>query len=299
MRILVIGSKGFIGSHVCHFYGLRQGYEVWGCDVVTDYATENYFQIDATTADYEPVFTEQLYDVCINCSGAASVPDSFVHPSRDFLLNVVNVQRMLDAIRKHNPSCKFVNLSSAAVYGNPSSIPTKESDFVHPLSPYGWHKLYAENVCKEYHTIYKLSTCSLRIFSAYGQGLQKQIFWDWYQKIRKNETMILWGTGNESRDFIFINDIVFAIQCVVEKAPFEAEVINIANGEEIYISEAIEIFKKYSGEEFQFTFNNVVRQGDPIRWCADISLLKSFGYQPRTRFDEGIKEYWKWLRERK
>ena len=119
MNILVIGAKGFIGSYIVkHFAQL--GTEVWQCDVVTDYTTERYIQIDATNSDFNTVFEQQHFEVCVNCSGAASVPESIQHPYRDFLLNTANVYAMLNAIRQHCPDCKFINLSSAAVYGNPS-----------------------------------------------------------------------------------------------------------------------------------------------------------------------------------
>ena len=117
MKILIIGSKGFIGSHLVRYFDKQN--EVWQCDVVTDYTTPRYMQIDASNSDFNSVFEEHSYDVCVNCSGAASVPDSLKHPYRDFLLNTANVYAILNAIHTNCPACKFINLSSAAVYGNP------------------------------------------------------------------------------------------------------------------------------------------------------------------------------------
>ena len=114
MKILIIGSKGFIGSHLVRH--LSAANEVWQCDVVTDYTTPRYFQIDASNADYNALFEVQAFDVCINCSGAASVPDSIAHPYRDFLLNTANVYTMLNAIRTHCPACKFINKSFCCVF---------------------------------------------------------------------------------------------------------------------------------------------------------------------------------------
>ncbi|HAT66577.1 MAG TPA: dTDP-glucose 4,6-dehydratase, partial [Flavobacteriaceae bacterium] len=149
MNILIIGSKGFIGSHCVRHFAME--HDVWECDVVTDYNNDQYFLIDATNASFDEVFASQAYDVCINCSGAASVPDSIKNPQRDFMLNVTNVFKQLDAIRKHQPRCKYINLSSAAVYGNPKSLPIAENHQLQPISPYGNHKKMAEEVCKDFY----------------------------------------------------------------------------------------------------------------------------------------------------
>jgi UDP-glucose 4-epimerase len=183
MNILVIGSKGFIGSHVLHYFK-EQEHVVFGCDVVVDYTQENYFLIDTANADFQELFETTPFDVCINCSGAASVPDSIIHPQRDFELNVNNVFKLLDAIRKQQPSCKFINLSSAAVYGNPAVLPVKEDAALLPVSPYGLHKQMAESVLREFYTQFNISTLSLRIFSVYGPGLQKTTF---LGSLQKNE----------------------------------------------------------------------------------------------------------------
>ena len=123
MKILIIGSKGFIGQHLRRFL-ISRNEEVWGADVVADYVhPEQYFVIDASNADFHALFAEIQFDLCINCSGAASVPDSLQHPLRDYNLNTANVFKLLDAIRISQKNCKFLNLSSAAVYGNPETLP--------------------------------------------------------------------------------------------------------------------------------------------------------------------------------
>lgn len=297
MKLIVIGSKGFIGSHVMDFYTQQAGVQVWGCDVVTDYAAGNYFQIDATNADFELPFEEHQYDVCINCSGAASVPDSFQHTSRDFALNVLNVQRILESIRKHQKHCRFLNLSSAAVYGNPASLPVSEDMPLHPLSPYGWHKLYAEQLGSEYHRFFNIPTSSVRIFSAYGPGLKKQLFWDWHKKIKETGELHLLGTGRESRDFIFVTDVVRAIHQVTLRGSFAGEAINVGNGTEISIAGALEVFRQAYQSDFRFTFSHVTREGDPLNWAADTKKLKSLGYVQACSLEEGLKQYISWLRK--
>lgn len=293
MNILVIGAKGFIGSYIVkHFAQL--GTEVWQCDVVTDYTTERYIQIDATNSDFNTVFEQQHFEVCVNCSGAASVPDSILHPYRDFLLNTANVYAILNAIRQHCPDCKFINLSSAAVYGNPLSLPITETMPLAPMSPYGRHKVMAEDVLREFAEEFGVKTCSLRIFSAFGNGLRKQIFWDMNKKMTNTDEAIFWGTGDESRDFIHVLDIAQVVELCICRADFRGESVNVANGVQTTVREAVELFavlKKYAGK---ISFNGHVREGDPRFWEADIRVLKEWGYRQTVTLEQGLKDYIIW-----
>jgi UDP-glucose 4-epimerase len=295
MKILVIGSKGFIGQHALDYFRSK-GYEVLGCDVVTDYEDSNYIQIDATNSDYHFIFENHAIDICLNCSGAASVPLSLQFPLKDFTLNTLNVFKILDAIRTLRPECKFLNLSSAAVYGNPTSLPIAESSDLKPLSPYGIHKLQAEEICSEFYQYYQIATCSVRIFSAYGNGLKKQLFWDMYKKCSNGGSIELYGTGKESRDFIHIDDIVNALELVIEKAAFNGEQINLANGEEYTIKTVSDLFRKHLDTDIQINFNNQVKAGDPLNWRADIAVLKAMGYQPQVSLEDGIESYIRWVK---
>jgi dTDP-glucose 4,6-dehydratase/UDP-glucose 4-epimerase len=295
MKVTIIGSKGFIGKNLYNHFQ-RKGYDVWGADVVVDYINkERYFLIDASNSDFSSVFQHTKYDICVNCSGAASVPESLQNPLRDYFLNTVNVFVILEAIKKYQPACRFINLSSAAVYGNPQNLPVKESDIPDPLSPYGIHKLQAEQICREFYGFYGIPTCSLRIFSVYGEGLQKQLFWDLYKKANSGKPFNLYGTGNESRDFIYIQDLVIAIERVAENSDFKADVVNIANGEEIMIEDAVSIFFSFFDFNIKYTFLGESRTGDPLNWVADISKLNSFGYRPSINLKTGLKKYYEWV----
>jgi len=296
MKVLIIGSKGFIGSHCVNYFSNL--HPVWQCDVVNDYTTKNYFLIDATNADFNAVFESTSFDVCINCSGAASVPDSIKNPKRDFSLNVTNVFKQLDAIQKHAPQCKYINLSSAAVYGNPTYLPIDESHPLRPISPYGHHKSMAETICKEFYENYNIQTCSLRIFSAYGPGLEKQLFWDLHKKGLQSQRVQLYGTGNESRDFIYISDLVQAIAISIEKSHFKNDIINVANGREEKISDVANTFYQLFNANIQISFGGEERKGDPINWVANIGRLKEMGYTNSVTIEEGLKNYQQWLNEK-
>ena len=295
MNILIIGSKGFIGQHL-HRYYQQKGDDVWGADVIVDYANpNNYFLIDASNSDFSSLFTDIKYELCVNCSGAASVPDSINNPLRDYHLNTVNVFKILEAIKNHQPTCRFINLSSAAIYGNPEELPIRETASPNPLSPYGIHKLQSEQICKEYYDFWKIPTCSLRIFSVYGDGLKKQLFWDLYHKAKKAQPFTLFGTGNESRDFIHVLDLVRSIDLVAEHSTFEADVFNVANGEETPIKEAASIFFSFFESNISYSFSGESRKGDPHNWRAHIDRLSSFGYRPAMDMTSGLGSYFKWL----
>jgi len=293
MKILVIGSKGFIGSYIVKHFA-KKNEEVWQCDVVTDYTTEHYIQIDATNSDFNAVFEQRQFDVCVNCSGAASVPDSIQHPYRDFMLNTANVYAMLNAIKMHNPTCKFINMSSAAVYGNPQQLPVTEDQPIAPMSPYGRHKVMAEEILKEFAIEFGMKTCSLRIFSAFGAGLRKQIFWDMNKKMTDSRIATFWGTGDESRDFIHVKDIAQVVELCIDQAEFKGEAVNVANGIQTTVREAVEMFAKLKNYSGDIEFNGAVREGDPRFWEADIRVLKHWGYQQTITLQQGLKEYITW-----
>lgn len=294
MKILIVGSCGFIGSHCVDFFSKE--HEVWGCDVILDYNNPQYISIDAVDSDFNNIFQQHKFDVCINCSGAASVPFSLERPFNDFKLNTLNVFKLLEAIRLHAPECKFLTMSSAAVYGNPESLPIVETQKRMPVSPYGFHKVMSEMICEEFHRYWGLQTCCVRIFSAFGPRLKKQLFWDMYNKVKTQRELVLWGTGKESRDFIYIKDLVQIINLIVNRGAFNGEVYNAANGEQHRISEVAEIFVRVLGTDSKISFNNEVRKGDPLNWEADVTSVKTLGYKSSYTLEQGIIEYINWVK---
>jgi len=295
-KFLIIGSKGFIGANLTSYLE-GMAYQVWGADVIVDYVnTERYLLIDASNPGFHEVFENESYDICINCSGAANVSDSLEHPYRDFQLNTSIVFNILEAIRTYQPECKFINLSSAAVYGNPQSLPIKENSALAPISPYGYHKLMSERICEEFHRFFGLHTCSLRIFSAFGEGLRKQLYWDLYHKVKQDSEIRLFGTGNESRDFIYIDDLIQAILAVATSAKLEGQAINVANGKEIYIKDCAKIYYDLFDEPINYQFSQQEKKGDPNNWVADISILSELGYEQKYTLEDGLRNYIKWIK---
>ncbi len=293
--VLIIGSKGFIGRHAEEYFSRIENYTVKGADIVIDYNKPNYFIIDPSTSDFKNVFKSDSFNYCINCSGAANVSQSMVKPSRDYYLNTFNVFKILEAIRVTNPKCKFINLSSAAVYGNPKSLPISETAATHPISPYGWHKLQSEMLCQEFFEQFAVPTISLRIFSVFGPGLRKQLFWDLYRKALGDEEIELWGTGNESRDFIYISDLIKVIHLIMQNGAFTGEALNVSNGEELFIKDAVKCFYGYFDKKINYRFRGNHRPGDPNNWKANIEQLQKLGYKQEVSFEKGLHNYYQWV----
>ena len=287
---------GFVGSAAMRYYK-DQGYVVTGCDVIDNDKTADFIKVERKNPDYRTVFERISPDFCLNASGAANVPFSFENPFMDYELNVINVMRMLEAIRLISRETAFINISSAAVYGTPSRLPVGEDADITPISPYGWHKRQSEILCSEYAELYGLRICSMRVFSAYGPGLKKQLFWDLFQKTKMGKSVELSGTGDESRDYIFVEDLVRASEIIATKSLLKGEVINVATGIETTIREAVTIFIEVLGWDGGISFSGSKRKGDPLNWCAEISKIKEMGFSSEFLLDAGLKRYCRWLRD--
>jgi UDP-glucose 4-epimerase len=297
MKILILGSEGFIGSHCVDHY-LAGNHIVYGADLFEQSLRQyKYTKITRLSPEFDELLRSELFDAVINAAGSGNVPYSMSHPVSDFEANCLDTIRVLDAIRKNQPGCKYIHLSSAAVYGNPVGLPIREEDAARPLSPYGWHKLVAEQLCKEYTAIYNVKTAITRPFSVYGPGLKKQLFWDLYQKVlNANGAIELFGTGNESRDYIHVRDVVRAIDCVITSGDLNGEVYNLASGRETTIAESVGYFMSaLPDKKIQYQFNGKVREGDPLNWRADISRMSRLGFTAQHDLQEGLNEVAAWL----
>lgn len=284
MRVLILGSTGFIGNHLYKSLNI-----------------ENYEVIKITTAEFNnnDLFVSILRktDILINCIGSANVGKSFIQVETDYESNVSIVKRILDTINRFEfYSIKFINLSSAAVYGNPIKLPISEKEMCNPISPYGFHKFISEVLIREYCTCYGVKAVSLRIFSVYGEGQKKLLLWDINQKIILNEGVLtFFGTGEETRDYIHIDDMVQQLILVIKNASFVGESINIANGVETRISDILHWYKLHHPIPFEYKFLGTIREGDPKNWRADISRILNWGYKSQIKIEHGIKNYINWV----
>ncbi|MBV4357840.1 NAD-dependent epimerase/dehydratase family protein [Pinibacter aurantiacus] len=297
MKILVLGSQGFIGSHLVASF-IDGGHTVTGCDLIEASVSKyRYQKMSILSADFDTLFSDGKFDVCVNASGSGNVAYSMSHPIFDFEANTYAVAKVLDTIRKHQPLCKYVHISSAAVYGNPNQLPIKEDDILSPVSAYGYHKVMSEQICKEYSNLYNIPVAIIRPFSVYGKGLRKQLLWDVCTKLAAADGIKLWGTGNESRDFIHINDMVALINIIIEKCNFKCNVYNAATGTETTIREVADIFEKYYNGSKTIGFSGEEKKGDPINWRASVDNAIALGFAPKITMENAVTDYISWYHQ--
>ena len=294
-NILVIGSRGFIGMRMVSM-ALSRKFNVHGIDVIEFQQHEyKYEKISIFSTDFTKLLSTFKYEFIINCAGSGNVGFSVEHPLSDYELNTRGVIYILDTIRLYQPDCRYIHLSSAAVYGNPLDLVISENSSIAPISPYGYHKWQSELICKEYADLFNLSTLVIRPFSVYGPGLRKQLLWDIFQKANKNDVIELWGTGEETRDFIYVDDLCeIILKLVMHELP-KFEILNVAMGKSISISNIAELLILKLGYNNKIIFNNLVKRGNPRFWKSDVSKLAKYGLKTSISLDDGINETAKWL----
>lgn len=295
--VVITGSNGFIGSHTAKHL-LNAGYQVIGVDIgsISNVPGVEYKQLNLLSDDIDELLDKYSPYALIHCAGMADVNYSMQHPDSDFSMNVMMTRKILYAVKEKKPSMRMLYMSSAGVYGNPQKLPIEENAERRPISPYALHKTIVEDICEYFSRQYSLDIRVLRIFSAYGNGLKKQIFWDMGQKIRNTGKLSLFGSGNETRDFIHIDDLTFAISLIMEAEQEKNAVYNVANGKEVSIRQVAELFCDTLGKSREIiSFSHENREGNPSNWCADISKVEKLGYVSQVTLSEGIRKYAEWL----
>ena len=236
---------------------------------------------DAVLADARP-------DVVVHCAGPASVPASLQHPEADRAGAVDVLGALLDRL----DGARLVLVSSAAVYGEPDELPIAETAAVAPVSPYGRHRVEAERLALNSGVPLVVA----RVFSAYGEGLRRQVLWDIAQRALAGGPVELSGTGNETRDFIHARDVAAAIAAIASRSAFEGEIVNVAAGAETSIARLAELIAIELGAA-DVSFTGLGRPGDPTRWRADVTRLRELGVEPGTPIEAGAAAYARWARD--
>jgi nucleoside-diphosphate-sugar epimerase len=303
-RVFITGAGGFLGSHICrHFW--EKGSYVIGAGRFHFSAHERHplrfvHEFHGLTLP-DPSLPELLRlthpDLLVHCAGSSSVGPSLGQPHIDFQKNVEVCASLLESIRQESPKTTFVLLSSAAVYGNPEQLPVTETAELHPLSPYGYHKRMCESVAEQYFALYGVRAAILRIFSAYGNGLKKQVLFDLCRKfsdVDVGQVEVL-GTGRETRDFVHAADIAQAIDRIFESQ--QTGLFNVGSGNSTMINEVVQRIRQSFDSQKDILYTGSARLGDPLFWQADISRLTALGYRPRITLTDGLARYCQWFRE--
>lgn len=300
-RVLVTGAAGFLGTHLSD-YLRAQGCQVFGVDKLPPRQADAFEQFtigdladeaERCVGDFQPA-------VVFHLAGSSSVPESLRDPFGDLLTTLPGTARLLAAAAASPAAPKLVYFSSAAVYGQPTRLPIGEDCPLRPLSPYGAHKAACEALLEHYARIYDLQVSILRIFSAYGEGLRKQFFWDFAGRafaVRASgaRQVLVLGAGDETRDFIHASDVARAAWLAALNAGDGVQAYNVAAGQETAIAWAAERLLNLLGLELELRFEGVATQGAPRRWLADTSRMAALGFQPERTLEGRLPELARWL----
>ena len=278
MVALVTGHRGFLGRYVV------AELEAGGVDVVGAGRPE----VEIPSSAFDSLLAATRPDLVVHCAGPASVPASLVSPGADRSGAVDVLRTLLDRL----DGTRLILVSSAAVYGDPLQLPVGEDAPLAPVSPYGRHRVEAERLALESGVPLVVA----RVFSAYGEGLRRQVLWDIARRALAEEAVELSGTGEESRDFVHARDVAAAIRVLANRSAFEGEIVNVGTGVETSIGSLAQLItSELGGGDVRFT--GVGRPGDPGRWRADITRLRSLGFAPTISIEEGAAAYARWVRD--
>jgi UDP-glucose 4-epimerase len=299
-KILITGAKGFLGSHtVKHFKNL--GYVTYGighgdlrmdeCQLMgLDYWYKSDIKLNAIKK------IDKKFDVIVHCGGSGSVGFSVQHPYEDFKKTVDSTLEILEYMRLYNPEVQLIYPSSPAVQGECEDAPIKEDYIGKPTSPYGYHKKIAEDLCQSYSEKFNLKISIVRLFSVYGVGLKKQLFWDAWKKMKNaKKEVVFWGTGKETRDFIHVDDVLILFEILLKKED-KFIVINGGTGVRHTIKYVLELIRDLVNPSIHIKFNNQVNIGNPIYYWANIQKLKYYGWNPNKKLEHEIKKYLDWVK---
>lgn len=296
----VLGAAGFVGRHAARalagagYQVVGIGHGTWLRDEWRDWGLSEWHMTDISV---ESLLTyADKPEVLIQCAGSGSVAFSMAHPAQDFRRSVDTTLAALDFVRLHAPDCRVVLPSSAAVYGTAERMPIRIDDPLHPESPYGVHKKIAEDLCRSYARTFGVHSAIVRLFSVYGVGLRKQLFWDACTKLVQGEVEFA-GTGEELRDWLAVQDAAALLITAAARASADCPIVNGGTGESANVRTIVEGLARALGLTVQPTFSGARRSGDPIGYEADITEALGWGWRAEQSLAGGLAAYAAWFLE--
>ena len=310
MRALVTGVAGFIGSHLARRL-LDTGHEVVGVDCFTDYYARavkernlrdtalrprfRFAEADLCAADISPLLDG--VQIVFHQAGQPGVTGSWGVQFQEYARNnILATQRLLEAA-KGRPLERFVFASSSSIYGDVRRYPTSERTLPRPRSPYGVTKLAAEHLCHLYHRNHGVPVVAVRYLTAYGPGQRPDMaFHRFIAGILTGWELTIYGDGEQTRDFTYVQDIVEA-NLLAAACPAQGVSLNIGGGTTASVNHVLRVLESLCGKK-ALVRHLPTRPGEVARTLADISRAKRLlGYAPSVRLEEGLARQVAWMRE--
>ena len=308
---LVTGVAGFVGSHLAERL-LRDGERVVGLDCFTDYypraAKEanmawlrgqpgfRFLELDLATADLEALFRQEPVRGVLHQAAQAGVRASW---GREFAIytqnNVLATQRLLEAARTAGVQ-RFVYASSSSVYGDVAELPMRETARPQPHSPYGVTKLAAEHLCQLYHANFGLPTVSLRYFTVYGPRQRPDMaFHRFIRALLTDQPLPVYGNGEQTRDFTFIDDIVEANVRAL-RSDAGGVVLNIGGGSRVTLNDVLRLLGELTGRPVHIDRHEIQHGDVRHTWADTTAAQRLLGYAPRHNLESGLRAEVEWLK---
>jgi len=309
-RVLVTGGAGFIGSHMADRL-LEEGYEVIVLDNESTGFRENvpdkaqYIKGDVTNKDDVSKCFEKQIDVVFHIAGKASTIKSFDDPFLDLSTNVIGTLNIIEmCLQRKVP--RFLYASSMTCYGHPNKIPTPVENPCQPISYYGITKYSAERyvlaTARRNDLNFDFNVTSFRMFNVYGerQSLENPyqgVMAIFISNILSKTPITIHSDGEQTRDFIYIEDIADAWISAIDNSRAYGQVFNLGTGRDLSINQLVDLILKVDGKDrsgYPIVFSEE-RPGDQKHMRADISKTTSIlNWHPKTDIEEGMNSTIKW-----
>jgi len=299
-KVVVTGGAGFIGSHLAEELAGR-GYPVIILDdlstgkkgnIETPLKKDGVEFVSGSIADL-PLLQKLFQDVhyVFHLAAIPSVPRSVKNPQASHEVNATGTLNVLLAARDNNVG-RVIYSSSSSVYGDTPTLPKKEDMVPNPLSPYAVAKLAGEYYCEVFHEVYGLSTVCLRYFNVYGprqdpDSQYASVIPRFIRSCYEGNPPIIFGDGEQTRDFTFVEDAVMANILAAESDA--CGVFNISRGESITINRLAKLIMELIGNRME-PIHQEPRSGDIKHSLADITKATVFGYEPKYSLEQGLRE---------